>query len=166
MHGYIPKRIRNFFLCPIPIRMVCECQRKMLVTKSWNGWERRMPIGQYADVCMCRTKEKKEERIVGMHRHTHLNTLHLKKIVWNDWNQCQTVKLEHFLWKVKNHFFQVMLVFWAFLCQKSIKKEKSRDSFDQLDELYRLVPNSRKSVRCFSFALRAPYLSWSTLFRM
>jgi hypothetical protein len=58
---------------------------------------------------------------------------------------------------VKNHFFQVMLVFWAFLCQKSIKNEKERDSLVQLDELYRLVPNSRKFVRCFSFALRAPY---------
>ena len=42
----ISKRIRNFFLCPMVILTVCEYQGKMLVTKSWNSWKKRMCIGQ------------------------------------------------------------------------------------------------------------------------
>ena len=57
---------------------------------------------------------------------------------------------------VKNHFFLVLLVFWAFLCQKSISKGKRGRSLTQLGQLYRIGYDWTKSIRCFFFALGAP----------
>jgi hypothetical protein len=54
--------------------------KKGATDKELNCLEERMPNDQYVDLSISQAREEKEEMLLGMHRHTHFDMLHLKKI--------------------------------------------------------------------------------------